>query len=66
MKNNVYRITHVRGTTRNFKFLSCRLDKKNEKMYVISNSVCGKPILDIYSAKYIKKVECIERNNNYQ
>ena len=61
---NVYRITHARGTTRDFKFFSCYLDKKNKKLYTLTNNIYGNPTPDIFDASYIKNVECIERNNN--
>lgn len=61
---NVYRFTYLNGTTREFKFFSCYLDKENGKLYTLANNIYGNPIPDVFDVTKIKNVECIERNNN--
>lgn len=53
---NVYKITYIDDTTREYKFFSCGYNKEN-KLLIIDD------IKSYYTDK-IKKVECIEYNNN--
>ena len=61
---NVYRFTYLGDITREFKFFSCYLDKENKKLYTLANNIYGNPIPNIFNVTHIKKIECIERNNN--
>ena len=62
---NVYEFTYIGDVTKEFKFFACRLDKKNEKLYIFKNNIYGNPFPAVIDARNIKNVKCIERNNNF-
>lgn len=53
---NVYKITYIDDTTREYEFFSCGYNKEN-KLLIIDDTKS-------YYTDKIKKVECIEYNNN--
>jgi hypothetical protein len=61
---NVYEITYIGDTSREFKFFACSFDKENKELYVLKDNIYGNAFPAVMYAPKIKKVECIERNNN--
>lgn len=60
---NVYEITYIGDTTREFKFFACSFDEENKELYMLKDNIYN-PFPSVLYAPKIKKVECIERNNN--
>jgi hypothetical protein len=61
---NVYEITYIGDTSREFKFFACSFDKEKKELYVLKDNIYGNTYPAVLYAPKIKKVECIERNNN--
>lgn len=61
---NIYRFTYNNGNVKEYNFFSCCKDDEKCEVMILKSYLSTNLFPAVINGKNIKKIECIERNNN--
>ena len=61
---NTYRFTYNNGNVKEYKYFSCYKDDRKNEIMVLKSYLSTNLFPAVINGKNIKKIECVERNNN--
>lgn len=61
---NTYRFTYNNGNVQEYKYFSCCKDDRKNEIMVLKSYLSSNLFATVINGKNIKRIECVERNNN--